>query len=552
MAVELRCPECRAKLRLKAAPEAGTEVECPKCGTVFAAPEEEAGADESAPRKKKPTAADEEAAAKQDMVNELKKVKDKGEKEGKGDKAAATKTKTDEKKGPKAPKKRKAKKKETSKAALIGVISAGVLMLVCVTGVLIWFFTRTSKAVEMLYYAPEDAQFAIGLNLGHAQKYPEFYKSLATLQKDTDFKAAGDIIGKGVGTTDLDGLADYVVKATSVKNGWSIVYRTKAEFDGGDLSKISGATKKSLDGKTYYYVINLLPNNQTGLVFSPTNRLIVVCPAAMEAQPVFKKIINGHGDSKENTMGIRMGDLGKRVTRGTFWQITLFDDAVRAPGPPAGKSGGNNQGGGQPGGAPPGGGAPPVPGGGAGVPQMGGGTSADDEEKIKQMQLYADGQSGAQGIGVKASLGSREVRFEIIVWHKEGEKSNSFAKKMKESELGKGDEGTPPKWFKEGTTKMGDRKVQAQLLSNISFGASGNLFYVRSAAETVDLQQGASTAMGEVLGIRPAQSGMTPGGGGGPAPGGGGPPPGGGGGPPPMPGGGPPPKPRRRFARLCP
>ena len=54
MAVELRCPDCRAKLRLKAAPEAGTEVECPKCGTVFPAPEPEPEpeADDDAPKSK--------------------------------------------------------------------------------------------------------------------------------------------------------------------------------------------------------------------------------------------------------------------------------------------------------------------------------------------------------------------------------------------------------------------------------------------------------------------------------------------------------------------
>jgi predicted Zn finger-like uncharacterized protein len=542
MAVELRCPECRAKLRLKAAPEAGSEVECPKCGTVFPAPEAEAP--------------DEEAAAKADMVAELKKVKDgeKGAKAEKGGTATATK---DEKKPAdekKQPKKRRAKKKETSRAALIGVISSGVLMLAVVTGVLIWYFTRTSKAVEMLYYAPEDAQFAIGLNIGHAQKYPEFYKSLASVQKDTDFKFAGDIIGKATGNTDLDGLADYIVKATSVKNGWSIVYRTKTEFD-GDLSKVPGATKKSLDGKTYYSVANLLPSNQTGLLFAPTNRLIVVCPSAMESAPVFKKIINGHGDSKEKTMGIRMAELGKRVTRGTFWQMTLFDDAVKpgaAPRPSQSNQGGGQPGGGQPpqpgGGAPPqpGGGQPPVPGGG-GPPMVGGGggtggPNADDEEKMKRAQLFADAQGGAQGIGAKASLGSREVRFEVIVWHKEGDKHTTFAKKMKEHELGKGDEGTPPKWFKDDTTKLGDRKVQAQLLSNISFGTSGQMFFVRSSVETVDLQQSSSQAMGEVLGIRSAQGGMSPGGG--PAPGGGGAPPQpGGGGPPPMP------KQRRRFGR---
>src|SRR3954471_6036630 len=43
MAVELRCPECRAKLRLPADPEPGTDVECPKCSNVFPAPDPDTG-----------------------------------------------------------------------------------------------------------------------------------------------------------------------------------------------------------------------------------------------------------------------------------------------------------------------------------------------------------------------------------------------------------------------------------------------------------------------------------------------------------------------------
>src|SRR5262249_12346513 len=141
-----------------------------------------------------------------------------------------------------APHKRKAKKRETSKAALIGVIAAGVILLICMVSVLIWYFTRTSKAVEMFYYVPEDAQEAIGLNLGHAQKYPEFYKSLKTLIDGTDFKPAGEAVAKAAGS-DFDKLVDYVAKASSKTNGWAIVLRTKAEFDDGALAKIPGSEK---------------------------------------------------------------------------------------------------------------------------------------------------------------------------------------------------------------------------------------------------------------------------------------------------------------------
>jgi hypothetical protein len=469
MAVKLRCPDCRAELKLKAAPEAGTEIECPKCGTVFEAPEPE------------PEEKPEPAPEKKEKKTKTKKAKT-------ADPAVAN-----------APKKRKAKKRETSKAALIAVISTGVIMVISVTVVLIWFFTRTSKSIEMMYYVPEDSQEAIGMNIGHAQKYPEFYKSLQSMHNGTDYKAAGDAIAKAAGLTDMDALVEYMVKAQS-KKGSAIVFRTKAEFDAGALDKLPGKDKKTMDGKTYYLVPGLTGTGERYRVFSPTNRLVVVSPESTQ-EGTFKKMLNGHGDNKDNTLGKRAGELGKRLTRGTIWVMTIFDNEVKAPTvePPAKATPGT-------------------------APQA-------EDSKVQLARTVADTVNGARGFGIKASLGSRELRFEICVWYKDPEKAVSVARKWKESELGKGDEGTPPTWFKDSTQNMGDRKVATQLLSNIGFGAAGDVFFAKSAVETVDFQQGAGGALGKMTGQTPPQ-----GGGGGP-----GPPPGGG----PMPAG--PPKMRRRF-----
>jgi|GEM_PF-1111455 len=492
MAIELRCPDCRAKLRLPAAPEAGTEVECPKCGSAFPAPEPEA--DEEAPKKKK--------AAESPKQNETEK---KDKKDKKGAKGA----------NPNAPRKRKAKKRETSSVALIGVIAAGVFMVLFMTGVLIWYFTRTSKAVEMLYYAPEDAQSAMGMNLGHAQKYPAFYKSVKQMLDGHDFKIIGDAIAKAAGT-DMDTLVEHFVKAMSKRNGWSIIYRTKEPFDDSSLSKLPSAEKKTLDGKTYYSVPNLLPG-QTGLVFAPTNRLIVVCPGSMESQPAFRKIINGHADNRTNTLGVRMGALGQRTTRGTFWRMIVFDNELKVEAPPKQEN------------------------------------AKSDDSKSQLAQTIFDTLNGSQGFGLKASVGSREIRFELVVWYKDSTKASEVSKKWKESDLGKGDEGNPPRWFKEETGALGDKKIGAQFLSNIGFGSSGDLYFAKTYVETTDLQQSAAQVLSKVVGLERKQGGgpmQGPGGPGmqgpgGPMPGGQGPP----GGPMPgpgMPSGPMPGKPRRR------
>jgi hypothetical protein len=270
-------------------------------------------------------------------------------------------------------------------------------------------------------------------------------------------------------------------------------------------------------------VPKLLPRNEDARVFAPTNRLIVVCPASSASlnDATFKKMINGHPDSKEKTLGVRMGALGKRVTRGTFWQMMVFDTELKMEN------------------------ALPV----VDAPQGGSAANADDP-KAKKRAAFSDGMNGSYGIGAKASLGSREVRFELIVAQKDGAKSAEFAKKMKESELGKGDEGNPPKWFKDETSGFGDKKIAAQLISNIGFGSDGDLFYVKSAVETADLQQAAGNILGKILGISSKNQGGTgPGAPGGVMPGApGGVPPGGvppGGVPP----GGPPKMPRRRHDR---
>jgi hypothetical protein len=357
----------------------------------------------------------------------------------------------------------------------------------------------------------------MGMNLGHAQKYPAFYKSLKSLIDGAEFKPAGDAVSKAFGS-DLDGFVDHIAVARSLKNGHAIVFRSKVEFDPADLSKIPGAEKKTLDGKTYYVAPNLLRNNEAGRVFAPTNRLIVVCPASSARlnDATFKKMINGHGENKEKTLGVRMGDLGKRVTRGTFWQMWVFDTDVKTESalPAADEKG----------------------------------AAGGDDSKSKKRAVFQDATNGSIGFGVKASLGSREVRFEIVVSCKDSERASEFAKKMKESDLGKGDEGTPPKWFKDDTAGLGDRKIAAQLLSNISFGSSGDLFYARSSVETVDLQQSATTAIGLVTGLAPKNQSGSPGGGPG-MPGMPGAPPGGPPGPPPGGPGGPPPGPRPGMRR---
>ncbi|HUR52779.1 MAG TPA: zinc-ribbon domain-containing protein, partial [Gemmataceae bacterium] len=202
MPVELRCPECRAKLRLKDAPEEGTEVECPKCGHAFPTPETEA----------KP------AAEK---------------------KPAATATGTNAVKLKAAPRKRKAIKHKSNPKVMIGIIIGGLALLAVIVSVLIWYMGRRSVPVEMLWYMPDDMNSAYGANVGHVQKYPEVFKILEPTYANREFKKAADAVGAACGTEGREWLS-YAITGQSKGGVTTIAMRSKKEFDQSALSKLPG------------------------------------------------------------------------------------------------------------------------------------------------------------------------------------------------------------------------------------------------------------------------------------------------------------------------
>ena len=195
MAVELRCPGCRAKLRLPTAPEEGSEIECPKCGQVFAAdaagvPAARGGGDEPKPRKKPSGDAPEKPKKK------------------KAGETSATAS----------PRRRKLKKRKSNPYVLYGAVGGGLLLLGIFIGAIIWFFNRTSASQEMMLYLPDDCDEVSGINLGHLQKYPEFYKTCENSFGNTGFKRAADMFSRALGQETNDTIT-YVVQGNGRVGG---------------------------------------------------------------------------------------------------------------------------------------------------------------------------------------------------------------------------------------------------------------------------------------------------------------------------------------------
>jgi len=496
MAVELRCPECKSKLRLQDEPDEDAEIECPKCDHVFTAGDVKSGkaasaADEEKPKKKKKKPAAEPEKPKKTEKAPEKKPADAGA-------------------PPKKRKKKKGKKRSTPPAVLAGIIVVAVMIIGTIVGVLVWFFTKKSASQEMMSYLPDDSDQVFGLNIGHLQKYPGFYKACEGTFNTAGFLKAGEQFATANGG-DFNGTFDYVVYGegrVGGKEGGQIlettVLKTKVEFDPGVLAKIPGAKEGSLNGAKYYAIPDIPELGYPNLrVFAPTNRLVVFCRGDIP-EAKFRAMLGGNKENPDATFFVRAGALAKFTIRGTVWRITMYDRGFPRPAPPVlAKTG---------------------PGGGAAQP-------SDEDNLNKEI---ADLAAPAKAAAYKASVGSREVRGEWTLWYKDATAASDAVKKWKEKDwIKNSDEKDPPRWWQSLAQKSGGGKTAPNVLKdNLSFRSTGELFIIRSALDTNTLKTGVGGLVNAFVTKPPSSN------------------PPGGGAPPPLPGGGPappPPKQRRRH-----
>jgi transcription initiation factor TFIIIB Brf1 subunit/transcription initiation factor TFIIB len=458
MAVELRCPECQAKLRLQRAPEPDSEIECTKCGFVFSADDNPA----------KTSAADEEAGERENQ-------------KGKKNAAAvaekpATAKKSDKPKANDVPfkrKKRRGKKKKTNPVLMWSIIGGALLILGFASAVLYFLMSKKTSSQEMMSYLPDECDEVIGINLGHLQKYPEFYKACEMQFASKSFRKAADVFSKALGSEASYNLLEYVIQGEGKSGGSpdgtpveATILRTKAEFDTNLLSKMPGAQQYTAEGVKYYTINDIPDLKYPGLrVFAPTNRLVVFCRGDMPDNK-FKAMITGNKANPDASVYKRCGPLFKQVTRGTVWKFDLYGRSIARPTPP---------------------------------PPPASGAQEDDDANLKKE--IAEVLSAAQGSGFKASVGSRDVRGEWVVWFKDSDAASAMAKKWKEKDWVKDEEKDPPRWWRAVAAKSGGGKTAANALRDgLGFRSSGETFSVRTSVETKTLQTGMGSLMNAFVG----------------------------------------------------
>ncbi|MFO0935847.1 MAG: hypothetical protein U0798_04930 [Gemmataceae bacterium] len=298
-----RCPECRVKLRLENAPEAGETVECPKCGSTFIP---DAPADEDRPRKSEERS--------EDAPPRKKKKKKK-------EKASAA---------PGSPRKRVAKKKKSNPVLLFGGLGAALVFVVLVSIFAIYFFGRAGNVEEMLTYVPGDCNIARGVNVSQMNKFSGFAGEMDVVITG-QVKTLSNDLAVATGMADGEDVMDYlVIGKVKKKDGAGTVYvfRTRKPFSKPNpLSEAPSMSAQDMGGTTAYRSNgkDLLAG---AYVFTPTNRLIVVIPKSSQQQSMASAVAAGGLKNREQTFGGKTGDTGKRVSKGHIWTLIRPDDAL--------------------------------------------------------------------------------------------------------------------------------------------------------------------------------------------------------------------------------
>ncbi|HEY2909553.1 MAG TPA: hypothetical protein VGI99_04870, partial [Gemmataceae bacterium] len=138
-----------------------------------------------------------------------------------------------------------------------------------------------------------------------------------------------------------------------------------------------------------------------------------------------------------------------------------------------------------------------------------------DQEGGEWMRYVAENTKKGNGEGFKASLGSRAIRFEYVLWFKNAEFASELYKASKTNEIHKAIDDSsldPPKWWKDFSQRgLGNKKVAGELMMNLSTKSSGDIFIVKAECETIVLLE----AMNAMIQKMTNQSSFGGGGGGG-------------------------------------
>lgn len=280
MSFDVRCPECKAKLRLDDAPEPGTSIECPRCGSQFRAPKQGVAAPAAKP---------------------------------KAEKSKKEKPKTSEKK--KVKKRRKIKKKKTNPVFLLAAIAFGFAGLIVVGFLMVWMLNRAGRVEEMMAYVPGTMNWARGVNVAQLSKYPGYKAELDKFYGDPVRKTA-DEFAKLAGQENAEGFTDYLLIAQNIggPSGTMFVLRFTKAVPTGSAAELPGATADGTDAYRFdQRGVGILRGAR--LYMPPGGRTAVIASGGSQAD----MIRNAAGGDKASSLAGSMNATMRIVVRGNIW-----------------------------------------------------------------------------------------------------------------------------------------------------------------------------------------------------------------------------------------
>lgn len=284
MAFDIRCPECKAKLRLDEAPDPDTPIECPRCGSQFAAPDESPAAPERKRSAKKPTA---------------------------------------------APKRKRAKKKRTNPAVLLVAIFAGLVCIGLIGWGLSWFAGRAGNVEEMLTYVPGECNWARGVNTGQLARYPGYNDQVARFV-NANVKGAVDDCARAAGQDSAEFL-NYLVIAKSRQTsgtGTMYVFKSNKKFNRAAVgAALPGSAPATVAGETCYRT-NGAGVLAGAVVYLPTDRVIVIVTPGSQQNQLINGAVAGKTNKKESFAG-KLDTAGWMAVKGSIWLVIRQTGALQ-------------------------------------------------------------------------------------------------------------------------------------------------------------------------------------------------------------------------------
>lgn len=285
MAFDLRCPDCKAKLRLDEEPERGVPIECPKCGSTFT-----------------PGAAKSTDTVKKGKRKEPAKAKDKENSANKSDEMEA--------------------KERTfmNPFLLLGIILAGLGAYAAVAFGTLNVLSRSGKVEDMVSFVPIDADIVRGANLKVLSEYPG-YKGELDKYVNAPVKAGLVELVKAAGVED-NAFDDYMIYAGSRPAGAAVfIFRCRQNLDPETVKTGLGATEQAVDGTTCLSVPASAPGVLSGsVIVLPSKRYIVLAPAGTDQPAVIRASMAGWNDRSRSFVEV-LGDTGRVVIRGHSWLL---------------------------------------------------------------------------------------------------------------------------------------------------------------------------------------------------------------------------------------